>query len=188
MEPKERKERLELCNKLMEKVWLGDQIIKHTIWLKNEQFYWLTWLFCFVVLKQEELLKFQANLKRQLELIRMNSRPPPPPPAANNMQPPPPSGANMPMPMSAVPVSMPIPSAPPYDRQNSNSSTSGNDDGWVLVPSQAESDAWYMQINWMSHHEHLDDDNCGFLKCKSCCFHQLNATRSIGSTHSLNWN
>lgn len=109
MEPKERKERLELCNKLMEK---------------------------------EELLKFQANLKRQLELIRMNSRPPMPPSTTPtiNLQPPPPSGSNMPMSMSS-PGSMPIPSAPPYDRQNSNSSTSGNDDGWVMVSSHNESDA-----------------------------------------------
>lgn len=117
MDPRERKERLELCNKVMEK---------------------------------EELLKFQANLKRQLELIRMNSRPPMPPPAMPaptiNLQPPPPppAGTSMPMSMSSpgsMTMTTPSPSAPPYDRQNSNSSTSGNDDGWVLVPSQTESDA-----------------------------------------------
>lgn len=79
----------------------------------------------FLLLLQEELLKFQANLKRQLELIRMNTRPPP---------------NNVPVP---VPVSVtPAPSAPPmpYNRQNSNSSVTANEDGWVLVPSQAESD------------------------------------------------
>lgn len=126
MEPKERKERLELCNKLMEK---------------------------------EELLKFQANLKRQLELIRMNSRPPMPPPSSTptiNLQPSPggpPPGTGMPMPRT-----MPIPSAPPYDRQNSNSSTSGNDDGWVLVPSQTESDAWLIlsMSTYILSHEHQD--------------------------------
>lgn len=86
-------------------------------------------------------MKFQANLKRQLELIRMNARPMP-----NNMTPV--SGATMPMtmpmsmPMSTIPVPMNVPSAPPYVRQNSNNSNiSANDDGWVLVPSQAESDA-----------------------------------------------
>lgn len=70
---------------------------------------------------QEELLKFQANLKRQLELIRMNTRPPPvnvsvPPPASTQPQ-------------------------PSYNRQNSNTSNAANEDGWVLVPSQNESDA-----------------------------------------------
>lgn len=77
---------------------------------------------------QEELLKFQANLKRQLELIRMNTRPPP-----NNVP--------VPMPVPVTPVA-PAPSAPPmpYNRQNSNSSVTANEDGWVLVPSQAESD------------------------------------------------
>lgn len=104
MDTKERQERLELCNKLMEK---------------------------------EELLKFQANLKRQLELIRLNTRPPHSTP--NNLPPPP-----VPSTSSGPTVSMPMPTAPPYDRQNSNSSTTANDDGWVLVPStisQTESDA-----------------------------------------------
>lgn len=48
------------------------------------------------------------------------------------------------MPVSSASMQMPAPSAPqmPYNRQNSNSSISGNDDEWVLVPSQTESDAW----------------------------------------------
>lgn len=131
----------------MEKVWSCGRIINFNL-IENKQF--SDWLFVLLFLQQEELLKFQANLKRQLELIRMNSRPPPPPPT-NNLQPQPSPGTNMPMSMP-VPASMPmtmnmpIPSAPPYDRQNSNSSTSGNDDGWVLVPSQAESDAWNIKM------------------------------------------
>lgn len=71
---------------------------------------------------QEELLKFRANLKRQLQLIRMNSRPSQP---------------------NTVPTAAPqnLTTHPSYDRQNSDSSTVTNDDGWVLVPSQNESDA-----------------------------------------------
>lgn len=69
---------------------------------------------------KEELLKFQANLKRQLELIRMNTRPPP-----NN-----------------VPTTAATQTATPqYNRQNSDTSVTANEDGWVLVPSQTESDA-----------------------------------------------
>lgn len=93
MDPKERKERLEICNKLMEK---------------------------------EELLKFQANLKRQLELIRMNTRPPPPPPpSANNV------------PTTAAHLTF----TSQYNRQNSGSSVTANEDGWVMVSSQNESEA-----------------------------------------------
>lgn len=90
----------------------------------------------FLNLLQEELLKFQANLKRQLELIRMNSMPRPSPHHPNNVPP-------TTIPMSAASIPMPMPSAPqmPYNRQNSNSSIAANEDGWVLVPSQTESDA-----------------------------------------------
>lgn len=74
------------------------------------------------IFEQEELLKFRANLKRQLQLIRMNTRPPQP---------------------NTVPTATPqnLTTPPTYDRQNSNSSTIGNEDEWVLVPSQNESDA-----------------------------------------------
>lgn len=80
-------------------------------------------LFCIFIffLPQEELLKFQANLKRQLELIRMNTRPPPAPSASTQSQ-------------------------MPFNRQNSNTSNAANEDGWVLVPSQNESDAWI--VDW----------------------------------------
>ncbi|XP_031629382.1 mitogen-activated protein kinase kinase kinase 7 isoform X2 [Contarinia nasturtii] len=85
MDAKERQERLEICNKLMEK---------------------------------EELMQFQANLKRQLELIRLNTRP-------------------------NVTVAAPTPSTTPrtpFNRQNSNTST--NEDGWILVQKPPnESDA-----------------------------------------------
>lgn len=71
-------------------------------------------------------MKFQANLKRQLELIRMNTRPPP----------------------VSVSVAPPVStqSQMPFNRQNSNTSTTtANEDGWVLVSSQNESDAWSMK-------------------------------------------
>lgn len=109
MDPKEQQERLDICNKLMEKV------------SESKNFFLFLSLLKRMFFLQEELLKFQANLKRQLELIRMNTRPPP------------------------VNVSMPPASStqpqPPYNRQNSNTSNVANDDGWVLVPSQNESDA-----------------------------------------------
>lgn len=40
---------------------------------------------------------------------------------------------------AAAPQNLTTP--PTYDRQNSDSSTVANEDGWVLVPSQNESDA-----------------------------------------------
>lgn len=70
----------------------------------------------------------------------MNSRPPQPQPQPQQHP------NNIPqasMPVSVTATSLPLPSAPqmPYNRQNSNLSNSANDDGWVLVPSQTESDA-----------------------------------------------
>lgn len=109
MDPKERQERLDICNKLMEKVSESKNL-----------FVFYRFIYSNIYL-QEELLKFQANLKRQLELIRMNTRPPPVPVSV------------------ASPVS--TPSQMPFNRQNSNTNTAANEDGWVLVPSQNESDA-----------------------------------------------
>lgn len=44
---------------------------------------------------------------------------------------------------NTVPMAAPqnLTTQPTYDRQNSDSSTVANEDGWVLVPSQNESDA-----------------------------------------------
>lgn len=93
----------------------------------------------------------------------MNSRPPVPP--SNNLQPQqPPTGGNMPM-------SMPLPSAPPYDRHNSTSSSSANDDGWVLVPSQTESDAW-------NNNKYTIMDFYNGNNCESCDF-LINQSDSI---------
>lgn len=57
----------------------------------------------------------------------MNTRPPPPPPptSANNM------------PTTAAHLTV----TPQYNRQNSGSSVTANEDGWVMVSSQNESEA-----------------------------------------------
>lgn len=56
----------------------------------------------------------------------MNTRPPPPPPpSANNV---PTTAANLTV-------------TPQYNRQNSDSSVTANEDGWVMVSSQNESEA-----------------------------------------------
>lgn len=80
------------------------------------------------------------------------------------------------MPVSSASMQMPAPSAPqmPYNRQNSNSSICGNDDEWVLVPSQTESDAWEMYSHndlniffLVKHHSwfHLSGDYFQKPKC-----------------------
>lgn len=62
-------------------------------------------------------MKFQANLKRQLQLIRMNSRPQ--------------SNSNQNTSTQLEP--------PQFNRQHSNASLT-NEEGWVFVPSQNETD------------------------------------------------
>lgn len=67
-------------------------------------------------------MKFRANLKRQLQLIQMNTRPPQ---------------------LNTVPTVAPqnLTTMPTYERQNIDLSSVTNEDGWVLVSSQNESDA-----------------------------------------------